>query len=415
VPDLEVYPANPDVGEMVTFDGRDSTDPDDEDTVEEYFFEYGDGSSSGWVTTGTVTHSYSSASTYQSRLRVRDNHGLESDGWVTVSVTVTSGSSNREPTAVLTVNTNAPERGDDVTFDGSSSFDTDGVVAQYLFNYGDGANSGWVTTATVKHAYSKEGVFTATLKVRDDEGAESGQDTVQISVVDTNEAPTASITSIDPNPAMVGDEITFVGTGSDDDGTIEAYEWKSSMDNVFGDAATVTATLQQGTHTVSFRVKDDDDAWSDEVTQTVTVKANKVFTIKDITELPDQAYTDTVIEFRVEYTDEDNDVPTVSKFVFTKGTDWKTEELREYDPDDKDYTDGKIYFFKKKFEKGDWKYHFQFRNSNHPERTTTDVEFNVEEPPGLFPGPTAVLMLGALVLATIVVTVTSRGRKGRRS
>ncbi len=408
---LSFSPVDPEVDQAITFDGRDSTDPDDGDTVEEFFFEYGDGSSSGWVTTPTVLHSYSGAGTYTARLRVRDNQGLESTSADTASVTVTSASTNREPTAVLTVDNNAPDKGQEVNFDGTSSFDTDGVVSQYLFNFGDGVNSGWVSTATVKHAYTKEGVYTATLKVRDDEGAESELDSVQISVVDTNEPPTATIVSIDPNPAYVGDDITFEGSGADTDGTIEGYSWESDMDGVLGTTATLTMKLQQGTHIISFKVQDDDDDWSQVVTQQVTVVANSVFLLSDETELPKQAYTDKLIDFRVVYTDVDNDPPTVTNLVYSKGNDWKTVQMGEVDTSDTDYTDGKEYYYQKKFDEGDWKYHFEFRNSQHPEKKTADVSFNVKEPEGLLPGYGAGAVIGALLVAVSVVTVTHRGRK----
>lgn len=414
VPVLSFSPADPKVDETVTFDGRDSTDPDDGDTVEEFNFEYGDGSSSGWVTTPTVTHSYSSSGTYTARLRVRDSQGLESSSADTESVTVAPGTTNREPTAVLSVDNNAPDKGQEVTFDGTSSFDTDGVVSQYLFNFGDGANSGWVPTGTAKHSYTSEGVFTATLKVRDDDGAESAVDSVQVSVVDTNVAPTANIISIDPNPAMFGDSITFQGSGSDTDGTIADYSWESDLDGILGNTATlVTNTLTVGVHTISLKVRDDDDVWSEAATQQVEVRANRPFTISDETDLPKQAYTDKLIEFRLVYTDADNDPPTVTNLVYSKGNNWKTVQMAESDPTDTDYADGKEYFYNKKFDQGDWKYHFEFRNSQHPEKKTTDVTFNVKEPEGLLPGPGAGAMIGALVLAFVAVAVTRRGRKGQ--
>ncbi len=413
-PVLSVDPTNPTVGETVTFDGRDSTDPDDGDTVDEYLFEYGDGSSSGWVTTGTVTHSYSSTGTYQSSLRVRDSRGLESTSTVTVSVTVISGSTNREPTAVLSVDNNAPDKGEEVTFTGTSSFDTDGVVSEYLFNFGDGVNSGWITTGTAKHSYTNEGVYTATLKVRDDDGAESALDSVQLSVVDTNEAPTASITSIDPNPAMVGESITFTGSGSDPDGTIADYSWESNLDGLLGGTAIlVLDTLTAGTHTISFKVRDDDGVWSDPDTQQVEVIANRQFTISDETQLPKQAYTDKLIEFRVLYTDADNDAPTVTNLVYSKGSDWKTVQMAESDPTDTNYADGKEYYYNKKFDEGEWKYHFEFRNSQHPEKKTTDVVFDVKEPEGLLPGLGAGTIAVAVLVAVVAMEVTRRDRKGQ--
>jgi PKD repeat protein len=415
VAELSISPMDPKVDETVTFDGRDSTDPDDGDTVDEFNFEYGDGSSSGWVTTPTVTHSYSAAGTYTARLRVRDSQGLESTSADTISVTVTAGSTNRAPTAVLSVDNNAPDKGQEVTFSGTASFDTDGVISQYLFNFGDGENSGWVPSGTAKHTYNKEGVFSATLKVRDDDGAESALDTVQVSVVDTNEAPTANIVSIVPNPAMVGESVTFTGSGSDPDGTIADYSWESNLDGILGSTATlVLDTLTAGTHTISLKVRDDDGVWSEAATQDLVVKANSPFTIEDKTELPKQAYTDKIVEFRCLYTDVDNDPPTVTLLVYTKGSDWKTAEMRESDPTDTNYVDGKEYYFNKKFDQGDWKYHFEFRNSQHPERKTTDVTFNVKEPEGLIPGPGAGVILGAFLLAMVVVEVTRRGRKGQR-
>jgi PKD repeat protein len=412
VPSLTFFPTDPMVDEQITFDGRDSTDPDDGDTVEVYNFEYGDGSSSGWVTTQTVTHSYSSANTYTARLRVRDNNGLESTGSDSVSVVVTSSSANKAPTAVVSATPTSVEVGDDVTFSGTSSFDTDGVVTSYLFTFGDGENSGWVSTATVKHSYSSEGAYTATLKVRDDEGSESPVDIVQISVVDTNDPPVANIVSITPNPAMSGQEVTFTGEGNDPDGTITAYSWESTFDLMLGDTAVLKkSTLSIGKHTIIFKVQDNDGAWSEAVNMDLTIRANQPFTMEDETKLPGQAYTDKVIEFRVTYTDPDNDPPTLMNLVYTKGNNWKTAPLGEVDTEDLNYVDGKDYFFMKKFDAADWTYHFEFQNSHHPKKTTTDVQFEVKEPEGLLPGPGAGAVIGAVLIASIAVSVTLRGRK----
>jgi len=410
VPDLAFSPQDPGVGEVVTFDGRDSTDPDDEGYVDEYNFVFGDGATSGWVTTSSVIHSYSSAGTYTARLRVRDDQGLESTGEDSVSVTVKSTTSNKAPTAVLSADKTNPDKGEEVTFSGASSFDTDGVVSDYLFTFGDGVNSGWVPTATVKHSYSKEGAFTATLKVRDDDGAESPLDTTQITVVDTNEAPTALIESITPNPAMQGDDITFVGSGTDPDGTIQIYSWESSMGGIIGSQATEVTQLDVGTHIITFKVKDNDGVWSADVTRTLIVKANTVFSLNDQTKIPSDLYPDKLVEFRVVYTDADNDPPTQMNLLYSKGNDWKTETLGEVNPADTNYRDGKEYYFNKKFDTGDWNYKFEFKNAQHAAKATTEVTFKVQEAGGL-PGPGAGIVIGAVVLATIVASVTLRGRK----
>jgi PKD repeat protein len=413
VASLSFYPTDPAIDELVTFDGRDSTDPDDGDRVDEYNFEYGDGSSSGWVTTQTATHTYSAASTYTARLRVRDNNGLESTSADTVSVTVTSSTANKAPTAVISATPTSAEAGDEVTFSGTSSFDTDGVVSEYLFSYGDGPNSGWVSTATVKHTYTSEGVYTATLKVRDDDGAESPLDTVQVTVVDTNDPPVANIVSISPNPAKHGEEITFTGEGTDTDGTIAIYSWESTMDGILGSTAIFKSSdLLPGIHTIIFKVQDNDGVWSASVSSELVIQANRVFTLKDETQLPKQAYTDQLISFRVTYTDPDNDPPTLTELAYTKGNNWKTVPLREVDEADLNYADGKEYFFDKKFESGDWIYRFEFQNSQNAKRVSTDVQFNVKTPEGLLPGPGAGVVVGTFLLAAVVVSITLRRRKG---
>jgi N-acetylneuraminic acid mutarotase len=99
-------------------------------------------------------------------------------------------------------------------------------------------------------------------------------------VLPENIPPTAYIDSTTPNPATHGETISFVGHGSDSDGSVAAYKWRSSINGTIGTAATFnTSTLTDGTHTVYFSVKDDSDAWSEESMAIVTVN-------KPITEDP---------------------------------------------------------------------------------------------------------------------------------
>ncbi|MGD8505605.1 MAG: kelch repeat-containing protein, partial [Candidatus Bathyarchaeota archaeon] len=99
-------------------------------------------------------------------------------------------------------------------------------------------------------------------------------------VLPENVAPTAYIDSITPNPATRGETITFVGHGSDSDGHIKAYRWRSSINETIGTASTFSvSTLADGTHTIYFSVKDNSDAWSEEATAIVVVN-------KPITEDP---------------------------------------------------------------------------------------------------------------------------------
>jgi PKD repeat protein len=99
-------------------------------------------------------------------------------------------------------------------------------------------------------------------------------DAVKFTLQSSNTPPVAVIDSITPNPATQGEAVTFTGHGTDADGTIAAYEWTSSINGIIGSAASFsTSTLSAGTHTISFRVKDNGDLWSTEVTSSLVVNA----------------------------------------------------------------------------------------------------------------------------------------------
>jgi hypothetical protein len=104
------------------------------------------------------------------------------------------GNGTLPPVAVATalpVSGNIPL---DVVFDGSASYDSDGTVASYAWNFGDG-NVG--TGPITAHTYNQAGSFTATLTVTDNVGAQAAA-TVKITVVDPNvvNAPSGLAASI---------------------------------------------------------------------------------------------------------------------------------------------------------------------------------------------------------------------------
>jgi len=95
-----------------------------------------------------------------------------------------------------------------------------------------------------------------------------------------NVPPIAYIDSISPNPATRGQSISFSGHGTDSDGSIAAYKWRSSLNGTLSTSASFSlSTLAVGMHTIYFSAKDNSGAWSDEAAATVTVN-------KPITEDP---------------------------------------------------------------------------------------------------------------------------------
>jgi len=97
-----------------------------------------------------------------------------------------------------------------------------------------------------------------------------------------NVLPVATIDEITPNPAYFGSSVSFKGTGTDADGTIITYEWKSDLCGIFSSSEqTDYAGLSAGTHTITFRVKDNRGGWSSPVSSTLVINSNPTSFIAD--------------------------------------------------------------------------------------------------------------------------------------
>jgi hypothetical protein len=92
-----------------------------------------------------------------------------------------------------------------------------------------------------------------------------------------NQPPTAYIDSILPAEASYGVTVTFNGHGTDPDGNVVAYRWRSNID---GDLSTMASfeslSLSEGEHTIYLKVQDDNGAWSEEVRGTLVVASASV-------------------------------------------------------------------------------------------------------------------------------------------
>ena len=88
-----------------------------------------------------------------------------------------------------------------------------------------------------------------------------------------NSPPVAEIGSISPNPAVVGQSVTFVGSGRDEDGSIAEYRWASDIDGAIGSSSSFsTASLSVGNHTITLVVVDNGGAVSEEAVASLTVE-----------------------------------------------------------------------------------------------------------------------------------------------
>ena len=90
----------------------------------------------------------------------------------------------------------------------------------------------------------------------------------------SNEPPQAYITSISPSEVTEGEVVEFIGHGTDVDGEVVGYRWRSHIDGELSLLPSFeTDSLSVGSHTIYFMVQDNNGAWSPEVSGMVTVHA----------------------------------------------------------------------------------------------------------------------------------------------
>jgi PKD repeat protein len=102
---------------------------------------------------------------------------------------------NESPVAALTVSNANPLVNETVIFNATASYDPDGYVQFYFFDFGDASDSGWTSSPVAVHTYAAQGNYNTKVTVEDDLGAtsaESDQTTVQISVI-IPETPTLAV------------------------------------------------------------------------------------------------------------------------------------------------------------------------------------------------------------------------------
>jgi PKD repeat protein len=154
-------------------------------------------------------------------------------------------------------------------FDASTSTDSDGAIASYAWDFGDGATGSGVSP---QHDFVKSGTNSVTLTVTDDEGAVSTV-THAVPVTRTNTPPVASFTS-----SCTYLKCDVDATASNDpDGTLATYAWD------FGDTQTGSGSTAHhdftatGSYDVTLVVTDNDGT-STALTKSVTATAIRPIT-----------------------------------------------------------------------------------------------------------------------------------------
>jgi len=247
--------------EPITFDASASSDPDG--TIAKYSWDFGDGT----TTTGIfVEHTYVDEGIYPVTLTVRDDDG-STDAATRVETVL-----NREPVARFSYSPKTAYTGESVIFDASGSYDLDGVIISYLWEFDDGTSD---TSVTTSHSFAEDGIYTITLTVTDDDGIARSTSAVETVL---NRPPVASFTGSPPS-VSIGELVTFDASGSiDPDGSIVSYFWD------FGDNTSASGVVEShayadsGIYSVTLTVTDDDGATASVIhTETVVGSSSAIF------------------------------------------------------------------------------------------------------------------------------------------
>ncbi|MCG7550518.1 M43 family zinc metalloprotease [Pseudoalteromonas sp. Of7M-16] len=157
--------------------------------------------------------------------------------------------------------------GNTIAFSSAGSFDSNGSISSYLWEFGDGNTS---TAANPTHAYQQANTYTVKLTVTDNDG-NTASDTATALIKAENIAPIANANG--PYTGSAGKDIEFSSANSSDpDGSIASYKWE------FGDGQSSTAAnpkhsyAQAGDYTATLTVTDN-EGLSHSAQASVTVTA----------------------------------------------------------------------------------------------------------------------------------------------
>ena len=252
--------ANPTSGDAplrVEFSGAGSEDPDG--SIASYLWNFGDGR------TGigkTVSHTYNSKGTYTASLTVTDDEGKTDTKTIKINVTK-APTPLKAPVAVISADPTSGETPLTVDFDASGSYDPDGSITSYFWDFGHGrtANTAQDTRSFAGVAGRSVTIYSVTLKVTDNNG-KTNTASVNIKVYAAKppalESPKAVIKA-NPRSGEAPLTVKFDASGSSDpDGNIVSYLWNFG-DGRAGSRAKETRRYDyENTYPVTLTVTDND-------------------------------------------------------------------------------------------------------------------------------------------------------------
>lgn len=165
------------------------------------------------------------------------------------------------PQAFFTYYPPTPLVGENVTFNASSSYDPDGMIVNYTWNFGDG-NTTSVTTPITYHVYNAPGRYIITLVVTDNDGLTGSESkVVNVERYPITNHPIARFT-YSPQRPTVGESVRFDASASTPNGgQIVIYEWNFGNGEIrtTSDPVITHVYTEGGIYNVTLTVIDSED------------------------------------------------------------------------------------------------------------------------------------------------------------
>jgi len=262
-----------------------------------YTWNFGDGS---YSYEKNPVHSYANDGIYNVTLIVKDDDGAMAN--ITKQIVV----SNVPPVANFSYSPENPTTADAIQFT-DLSYDNDGIIVNYTWNFGDGSYS---YEKNPVHSYANDGIYNVTLIVKDDDGLNSCI-TKQITVL--NHPPIANFSYMPLQPTTQ-DAIYFYDESYDLDGYIINYTWNFGDGSYSYEKNPVHSYANNGIYYVTLIVKDDDGAIAS-ITKTISVESNNPPIIYLISPSNGSKNVSVNVNFTIYVCDNDNDSLNVSFYL----------------------------------------------------------------------------------------------------
>ena len=225
-------------GIELQFYGHESWDEDG--NIVNYTWDFGDGF---FNYTENPTHIFSENGEYNVTLTVRDNNDLEDTYILNIFV-------NKLPIANVIISNTTIMLGESITFDASNSYDLDGEIDFYYWNFDDGQTSNEIVK---EHTYSDSGIFNVSLKLIDNL---NDINTTYYIVEVINALPNANFT-FSPDGGNTQELYQFTDASTDSDGTVDEWSWNFGDGNESDNANPTHSFSFPGEYTISLTVIDD--------------------------------------------------------------------------------------------------------------------------------------------------------------